>query len=226
MDILAADQAPQQKPRGFIIELFADLRADQAVVLRGGLHLGRLEDFFHHRQILRPAFVPCAARLANGGFGRIGLLQRGGPGFSLRGSGQLEQKQLQLGGIELLVAGAEQAPHQPVDLLLHQAQMLLEVGDALITLGDLGQKLLAAQGSTLVIKSTSHAKLNTHAPVVFSSRSYHGRNLAPRKSTPSVNRANASGRNRSFFLPSVSRGHEKVPASKRLLKSHSPVPSK
>ena len=57
---------------------------------------------------------------------------------------------------------------------------------------------------------------------VFSSRSYHGRSFAPRKSTPSVSMANASGRNRNVFLPSVSRGHEKVPSSNRLLKSHSP----
>lgn len=73
-DILAADQTTQQKPRGFIIKLLTDLRADQAVLLRGSLHLGRLEDFLHHRQILRPALAPCAARL-NGGSGRIGLLQ-------------------------------------------------------------------------------------------------------------------------------------------------------
>ena len=62
--------------------------------------------------------------------------------------------------------------------------------------------------------------------LVFSSRSYHGRSLAPRKSTPSVNMANASGRNRNVFLPYVSRGHEKVPSSKRWLNNHSPVPSK
>ena len=143
-DIFAADQTTQQKPRGFIIKLLTDLRADQAVLLRGSLHLVRLEDFLHHRQILRPTLASRAARL-NGGSGRIGLLQRGGPGFSLRDPGQLEQKQLQLGGIELFAARAEQTPHQSVDLLLHQTQMLFEVGDAPITLGDLGQKLLAAQ---------------------------------------------------------------------------------
>ena len=47
---------------------------------------------------------------------------------------------------------AEQAPHQPVDLLLHQTQMLLQPRVlamqphvVFIALGDLGQKLLAVQ---------------------------------------------------------------------------------
>src|SRR5262249_41057646 len=58
------------------------------------------------------------------------------------------------------------------------------------------------------------------------SRSYHGRNLAPRKSTPSVNMANASARRQSLVVPgSTVLGQENVPFSKRLVSTHKPVPS-
>jgi hypothetical protein len=59
------------------------------------------------------------------------------------------------------------------------------------------------------------------------SRSYQGRNFAPRKSTPSVSIAKASGVSFNFgpsLWPGL--GQLKVPRSSRLLKIHKPVPSK
>src|SRR2546422_4401644 len=67
---------------------------------------------------------------------------------------------------------------------------------------------------------------NLFAALLHASRSYHGRNLAPRRSTPSVNIANASARRQSLVVPgSIVLGQEKVPFSKRLVSTPRPVPS-
>jgi len=57
----------------------------------------------------------------------------------------------------------------------------------------------------------------------YPSRSYHGRNRPPRKSTPSVSIAKASGLNLSLAAwPSTLRGQLKVPFSKRLVRTQAP----
>src|SRR5271166_668490 len=62
--------------------------------------------------------------------------------------------------------------------------------------------------------------------IFHSSRSYHGRNFPPRKSTPSVNIASAWGASLSLVVcGSRFFGHEKVPSSSRLVSTHKPVPS-
>src|SRR5947209_17058066 len=68
--------------------------------------------------------------------------------------------------------------------------------------------------------------LKTFRACFHASRSYQGRNVAPRRSTPSVNMANASARRQSLVVPgSIVFGQENVPFSKRLVSTHKPVPS-
>ena len=68
--------------------------------------------------------------------------------------------------------------------------------------------------------------LHDHTNFLQLPRSYHGRSLAPRKSTPSVSIASACGLNASLAVcDSSGCGHENVPCSSRLVSTHRPVPS-
>ncbi len=85
----------------------------------------------------------------------------------------------------------------------------------------------AARGSSSpTLTCPSRRRFKLFETFFQASRSYHGRNLPPRKSTPSVSIASAWGVSFNLVVPgSTFLGQEKVPCSSRLVSTHNPVPS-
>ena len=109
--VFATHQSAAQKPSGLVVELFADLRADQAPVLRSLLHFLGIDDLLNDGQIRRPSLPATGAPPGSYFMPRESLLQRGGVDFS-RFVLRAHQKEIELAGVQLFARTAE---HPPLD---------------------------------------------------------------------------------------------------------------
>ena len=93
--VFAPDQASAQEAPRLIVELFANLRTNQAPSLWRLLHFLRIDNLLDNRQLRRPSLSRARIAPCSDFVPRVSLLQRGGVDFSrfvLRG----QQKQIEL----------------------------------------------------------------------------------------------------------------------------------
>ncbi len=151
--VFAAHQSPAQEPSGFVVELFAHLRADQTPMLWRLLHLPGIDDFLDNRQVRRSSLP--AAGIAPGSWfvPRVSLLQRGGVDFS-RFVLRRQQKEIELVGLQLLARTAKHPSDEQVHLLTKQFNFLTQAGVLFAQLLVLFKKLLFAQSLHCLAKGS------------------------------------------------------------------------
>ena len=142
--VFASHQSPAQEPSGFVVELFADLRTDQAPILWRLLHFLGIDDLLDNRQVRRPSLPRAGLAPCFWFVPRVSLLQRGGVDFS-RFVLRSHQKEIKLVGVQLLARAAEHAPDEQVHLLAKQFDFLTKTSVLFAQLLILSKKLLFAQ---------------------------------------------------------------------------------
>ena len=142
--VFAAHQAPTQEPPGFVVELFADLRTDQAPILWRLLHFLGIDDLLNNRQVRRPSLPAAGITPCSWFVPGVSLLQRGGVDFS-RFVLRSHQKEIKLIGVQLLARTAKHAPDEQVHLLTKQFDFLTQTGVLFSQFLVLFKKLLFAQ---------------------------------------------------------------------------------
>jgi hypothetical protein len=123
------------------------------------------------------------------------------------------QEQFQLRPIQSLTARTKHPPHQQIYFLPQQFILPTTLRQCLQAFFQLAGEFFFAQRHRLHSLTRLPAKkVQTFETFFQASRSYHGRNFAPRKSTPSVSIASACGVNFNLVVPgSTFLGHENVP---------------
>ena len=142
--VFAAHQSPAQEPSGFVVELFADLRTDQAPILWRLLHFLGIDDLLDNRQVRRPSLPAAGIAPCSWFVPRVSLLQRGGVDFS-RFVLRRQQKEIELVGVQLLARTAKHPPDEQVHLLTKQFNFLTQTGVLFSQLLVFFKKLLFAQ---------------------------------------------------------------------------------
>ena len=80
--IFASHQSAAQEPPGFVVELFADFRTDQAPIRWRLLHFLGIDDLLNNRQVRRPSLPAAGIAPCSWFMPGVSLLQRGGVDFS------------------------------------------------------------------------------------------------------------------------------------------------
>src|SRR5579862_3946606 len=217
---------PLEKTARLIVELLGNLLTNFTPVLRLSFDWLGINDLLDHRQVVRQP-----RRLGLSGAWRAWRLAGCNGRRLCRGWGLGQQQQLQLRRIEFFTAGTKHAAHEQVHLLAQQLIFAQSRRQSLLglcqLLGQFGYTRCHSLRDPILCRAKCSKIFEKSFGAWFhGSRSYHGRNLAPRKSTPSVNIAKASARRQSLVVPgSIVLGQEKVPFSNRLVSTHKPVPS-
>ena len=145
VNIFSANGSAAQKARRLEVQLLADFLADAAPALRCGLHRFGINDFLHHRQVVRQARRALFAGTNDGGLGFFdngeGIV-RGHKGWQL-------QEQFQLRSIQSLTARSKHPPHQPINLLPQQIVLPTTLRQGLAAFSQLASEFFFAQRHSL-----------------------------------------------------------------------------